>query len=264
MIGEVMRDFFTRKYSDKYKYSIYYLENQKQMICKGSRTFLSFIHKLSLEINGVEKYRLVRTKGSAIMEFLMSMINNFKSIEFTILMNNIESIGIVRFNNKNGIEIIVNELRYVLTNHGKGYFSIKRNDEQIALLKREPVAKCLYNRYCVWYEFKINDSMDILLLLLSINDYMFYCNDWGYNTKKEVSSEIDWKLSDYASIWPSFKNITDSEVKWRPSDSNNKTNIEDSMYLTKIDLLQKKVNKYSIYVIVMFLIFIFVFIAIER
>ena len=53
-------------------------------------------------------------------------------------------------------------------------------------------------------------------------------------------------------------------MKWRPSDSNNKTNIEDSMYLTKIDLLQKKVNKYSIYVIVMFLIFIFVFIAIER
>lgn len=257
-----MRDFFTRKYDDKYKYSIYYLENQKQIICKASRTILTFIHNLSLVVNGVEKYKLVRTKGSAIIEILMLPIKNYRSIEFTILMDNKESIGLVRFKKKKGIELIFDKQKIVLSNHAKGYFSVKKNDEQVALLKREPVAKCLYNRYCVWYEPNMSNLIDILLLLLSINDYLFYCNDWGYNTKKELSTEINWKLSDYASIWPSFKNITDSEVRWRPSDSNNETNIEDSMYLTKIDLLQKKVNKYSIFVIILFVLFILIAIAI--
>lgn len=254
-----MKDFFTRRYDEKYKYSIYYLENQKQMICKASRTIRSFIHKLTFEVNGVEKYRLVRTKGSSIMEILMSLINNFKSIEFSILMNKNENIGMVKFKNKKSIELIFNEIKYILTSHGRGYFSIKRNNKQIALLKREPVAKCLYNRYCVWYEPEINASIDVLLLLLSINDYMFYCNNWEYYTQKEISSEITWKFSDYASGWTSFKNVTDPEVQWKPSDSTNETNAEDCIYLTKIEQIQKKVNKHTVFVIILLVLFIFMF-----
>lgn len=257
-----MRDFFTRRYDDKYKYSTYYLENQKQIICKASRTLLSFIHKLSLEVNGIEKYRLVRTKGCAVIEILMSFIKNFKGIKFTIF-NNTNSIGTVCFKSRKSFELVTRESTYFLVNHKGGYFSIKKNGEQVALLKREPVAKCLYNRYCVWYEPKLNEYIDILLLILSINDYMFYCNDWGYNTKKEVSSEISWGISDNASIWPSFKNVTDVEVKWRPSDSDDETCIRDALYLTKIDLLQKKVNKFSVFVIILFVILVLIVISIK-
>lgn len=263
LIGdENMKVFFTRRYDDKYKYSIYYLEGQKHMVCRASRTVFSLTHKLSLEENGVEKYRLVRTKGNPIVEFLMSPVNNYKSIEFTILMNNTDSIGVVRFKKKNGIELIVNEQKYVLTNHRKGYFSIKDSNKQIALLKREPIAHSYYNRYCVWYEPNISNLMDIFLLLLSVNDYMFYCNDWMYVVEKDVSTELIWKSSEFVTIWPSFKSVIDNEVNWRPSDSNNETNIEDSVYLIKIDSLQKEVNKHSIFVTVLFVIFIFIYIAI--
>lgn len=258
-----MIDFFTRRYDDKYKYSIYYFENKKQMICKAKRTIFTFSHNLSLEIDGVEKYRVIRTKGNAIAEILMTFIKNFIGLEFTIFMNNTDSVGNVYFKSKKSFELVTNESTYFLVNHKGGYFSIKKNGEQIALLKREPVAKCLYNRYCVWYETKLNDCIDILLLILSINDYMFYCNDWGYNTKKDISSEIGWEISDYASIWPSFKNVTDIEVKWRPSDSNNENSFNDNLYLKKIDLLQKKVNKFSVFVVMLLVLLILITIIIK-
>lgn len=261
-----MRDFFTRRYDDKYKYSIYYLENKKQIICKARRTIFTFTHNLSLEIDGVEKYKMIRTKGSAIAEILTTFIKNFIGIEFTIFMNSKNSknsIANVYFKSRKSFELVTKESTYFLVNHKGGYFSIKRNGEQVALLKREPIAKCFYNRYCVWYEPELNEYIDILLLILSINDYMFYCNDWGYNTKKDVSSEISWGISDYASIWPSFKNVTDIEVKWRPSDSNNENNLNDNLYLKKIDLLQKKVDKFSVFVIILFLFLILIVIGIK-
>ncbi|MEI3163909.1 MAG: hypothetical protein V8S74_11130 [Lachnospirales bacterium] len=257
-----MRDFFTRRYDEKYKNSIYYFENKKQIICKAKRTFPTFTHKLSLEVNGVEQYKIIRTKGSIIAEILMTFVKNFKNIEFTIFTNSMDNVGRVCFKNKRSFEIYLNNSTYVLINHKGGYFSIKKDSKQIALLRREPIAKCFYNRYFVWYDIELNGYIDILLLILSLNDYMYYCNDWSYNTQKDILPDISWKISDNASIYPYFKRVDDIEVNWRPSDSNYKC-FNDNLYFQKIELLQKKVNKFSILFIIMFILIILIIISVK-
>lgn len=258
-----MRDFFTRRYDRKYKNSIYYFENKKQIICKAKRTFPTFTHKLSLEVNGVERYKIIRTKGSVIAEILMTFIKDFKNIEFTIFTNSMDNVGCICFKNKRSFEIYLNNSTYVLINHKGGYFSIKNDSKQIALLRREPIAKCFYNRYFVWYNTELNSYIDILLLILSVNDYMYYCNDWSYNTQKDISPDVSWKISDNASIYPYFKRVDDVEVNWRPSDSNYEDVLDDNLYLQKIELLQKKVNKFSILVIIIFILIILIVISIK-
>lgn len=260
LVGEVMKDFFTRRYDDKYKYSLYYLENQKQLVCKARRTIFSFSHRLSLEICGVEQYRMIRTKGSAFKEFIMMPFGNYKNFEFTIMDSNESYIGHIKFNKKKCFELFINGINYVIKNHNEGYFSIKENDKQIALFKKEPIAKCFYNRYCVWYEPRVNKYIHILLLTLSVNDYMFYCNDWSLNTKKEISSDLTWRLSDYASVYPSLYKANAPEIYWRPSDYNDNIAYEDTLYLEKIKKLQKKVNGFAVLIIILFIV-ILVFIS---
>ena len=258
-----MRDFFTRRYDRKYKNSIYYFENKKQIICKAKRTFPTFKHKLSLEVNVEEQYKIIRTKGSIIAEILMTFIKDFKNIEFTIFTNSMDNVGCICFKNKRSFEIYLNNSTYVLINHKGGYFSIKKDSKQIALLRREPIAKCFYNRYFIWYNTELNSYIDILLLILSVNDYMYYCNDWSYNTQKDISPDVSWKISDNASIYPYFKRVDDVEVNWRPSDSNYEDVLDDNLYLQKIELLQKKVNKFAILVIIIFILIILIVISIK-
>lgn len=229
-----MKDYFVRKRQSKEVASIYKFENIDNMYCIGKIKKHFLLHSLYVYIDEINKYSLIRSKGSALREYIGSFFGYYRGIEFQII-NNENVVGKVCFKEKRKIEISMEGDNYFIKPHGEGYFSVKKGEEQIALLKKEPVSVNMSNRYLVLYEPLYNKYMNILLILFSVNDYFYSFNDLNYGS---ISKDFCMSHTD------------DTEIYWRPSDSNDNMQNEAEIYLKYIKSLERFVLKNNIIFIV--------------
>lgn len=239
-----MKDYFVRKRQSKEVASIYKFENIDNMYCIGKIKKHFLLNSLYVYIDEINKYSLIRSKGSALRECIGSFFRYYRGIEFQII-NNKNVVGKVCFKEKRKIEITMEGDTYFIKPHGEGFFSVKKGEEQIALLKKEPVSVNMSNRYLVLYEPLYNKYMNTLLILFSVNDYFYFCDDLNYGS---------------LSIDPCIRHTDDTEIYWRPSDSNDNMQSEAEIYLKYIKSLERFILKNNtIFVICLVCCFVFIY-----
>lgn len=241
-----MVGYFTRKPQSYSSGSTYYFENINNMYCEGRISGLLLSHRMCININKIKTYSLVRSKGGVFREFIGSIFKYYRGIEFEVvncIKNN--NVGRVYFKKRREIVFLLGNDVYSIKNHGEDYFSIKKNSEQIALLKKEPVSLEMCNKYFILYENEYSKCMEILLLILSANDYFYYCNDLQHGGISKTFY---------------FRRAVDKEIYWRPSDIDGKLQNEAEIYLRSLEKLGSYVMKNNI-IFLVFLFFFFIFIC---
>ena len=155
-----------------------------------------------------------------IIKYCVSRIfDNCLGIRFEILKGN-KKIGKINVKRNRKICCYTGDNKYTIAYEGKCYFSLKKNDTQFAVSRLNNYAKNGKNKYIVLYEENSDNITELLFLLLSLNDYLFFTDMFhkGSDTfyisfKKYRSNEICWRPADKAEI-----SYDDIEEMWRNED----------------------------------------------
>ncbi|MCD8091163.1 MAG: hypothetical protein LUD81_11200 [Clostridiales bacterium] len=237
------------------------------MVCKTLPTFLRHKHNISLEDCDGGVYKLVKTKGIYLAEHFCGW-GSYVWLKFDIVkeyeaLNKKTVAGNITFK-RGTINILIDNNEFCLKSHGQGYYSIKRNQNQIALIKTETIVDCGRNIYRIWYEPECKNYFAHLLLCMSMMDYMFHTDNntiYSGGSKKRTCFTND---SLYSGITTQkhtyFRKTSAEEINWRPSDYSEAQRKEDEEYFRKTEKDEERGRlEVIIFLIVWFVFFSTIF-----